>query len=270
MWLKRPTSCCKNLFRTVPSLSYIRCIPFIRYNWATPSPLDVIHLLDHRFQDARVRAYAVNTLTTANDRQLVNVLFQLCYLLRFEPHIDSSLMRFVLRRAVGNPAVVGRLLCIHILNAFCEDPPANANYNWLLTVLLRALPDVDRVRITNGLFIFQTLGDIFPQCYAEYVTASATSTQTATSGNSVFSSLGGRRPAADKMKQPKSAVDSTIEKMLAVPIPKEFYTPLSARLCISVEKYLALTEDSRKKSLAVNFSLDKPKSRADKLRVIYR
>ena len=221
-------------------------------------------MLDGRFQDSRVRAYAVTVISRVSDIQLLNVLSQLIYLLRFEPYSDSSLIRFIFRRAVGNPTVIGRKCCLYLLNTYAQDPVGCRSYGSLLNILLRALPDSDRVHISHGWYFFRKVDDAFREGYADYMLVSSATTGGATS--SIFS----RKKTPDRSKPPKSAVDSMIDRMIASRIPLEFCTSLSPRLCVGVEKYMALTDEGKKKTFSISLSVEKPASKSDKLRIVYR
>ena len=77
--------------------------------WAPPSAVQALQLLDRRFMDPKVRAYAVHCLESLPDDQLVLYMLQLCQQLKFESHIDSALSRFLLRRALMQPRLLGHI-----------------------------------------------------------------------------------------------------------------------------------------------------------------
>jgi hypothetical protein len=58
---------------------------------------------------SQVRAFAVSCLEGLNNEQLRQYLLQLTQVLKFEPFNDSSLARYLIRRAVRNPAGVGHM-----------------------------------------------------------------------------------------------------------------------------------------------------------------
>ena len=80
------------------------------FEWSRGRPVDAIELLDIRFSDPVVREYAVNRLDALNDDHLKDILLQLVQVLKYEPYHDSALMRFLLRRALLAPLVVGHPL----------------------------------------------------------------------------------------------------------------------------------------------------------------
>ena len=77
--------------------------------WAPPSPTQALQLLDRRFMDSKVRAYAVHRLEDLKDDELALYMLQLCQQLKFENYVDSALSRFLLRRALGNKKLIGHI-----------------------------------------------------------------------------------------------------------------------------------------------------------------
>jgi phosphatidylinositol-4,5-bisphosphate 3-kinase len=52
----------------------------------------------------------VQLLGTLDDDELHSFLLQLVQLLKFEPFLDGALVRFLFRRALGNPEKIGHTL----------------------------------------------------------------------------------------------------------------------------------------------------------------
>ena len=77
--------------------------------WQRPSPKHALQLLDRRFMDAKVRAYAVHCLEPLDDENLALFMLQLCQQLKFEAYIDSALARFLVRRAIISPRIIGHI-----------------------------------------------------------------------------------------------------------------------------------------------------------------
>eukprot|EP00475_Leptophrys_vorax_P005739 TRINITY_DN13463_c0_g1_i2.p1 TRINITY_DN13463_c0_g1~~TRINITY_DN13463_c0_g1_i2.p1 ORF type:complete len:775 (+),score=162.06 TRINITY_DN13463_c0_g1_i2:283-2325(+) len=83
--------------------------------WHTPeSPVHAIELLDVRYADYSVRAYAVKLLYVLKDDQLRLLLLQLVQTLKFEPYHDSPLTRLLIDRSLRNPFTVGHFLFWHL------------------------------------------------------------------------------------------------------------------------------------------------------------
>ena len=66
-------------------------------------------LLDNNFPDPKVRAYAVSCLSAMDDAKLGQYMLQLTQVLKHEPFLDSALARFLLRRSLLNPRIVGHI-----------------------------------------------------------------------------------------------------------------------------------------------------------------
>jgi hypothetical protein len=63
------------------------------YYWETPSYVQALQLLDQKYPDPRVRAYAVQLLGSLSDEELHSFLLQLVQLIKFEPFSDGALVR---------------------------------------------------------------------------------------------------------------------------------------------------------------------------------
>lgn len=77
--------------------------------WEPATPVEALQLLDRRFMDPKVRAYAVHCLEELPDDELALYMLQLCQQLKFETFIDSALARFLLRRALTNQRLIGHI-----------------------------------------------------------------------------------------------------------------------------------------------------------------
>lgn len=77
--------------------------------WEPATPVEALQLLDRRFMDPKVRAYAVHCLEELSDDELALYMLQLCQQLKFENFVDSALARFLLRRALTNQRLIGHI-----------------------------------------------------------------------------------------------------------------------------------------------------------------
>jgi CRP-like cAMP-binding protein len=77
--------------------------------WDKPTPAYALQLLDRRFMDPKVRAFAVHCLESLDDTNLALYMLQLCQQLKFENYVDSALSRFLIRRALSNPRTIGHI-----------------------------------------------------------------------------------------------------------------------------------------------------------------
>ena len=70
-------------------------------------PRDALELLDKKFADPRVRAFALRSLTLLSDNELEDYLLQMIQTLKYEPYHFGHLACFLLERAHGNRLRVG-------------------------------------------------------------------------------------------------------------------------------------------------------------------
>jgi hypothetical protein len=77
--------------------------------WEPPLPAQALQLLDRRFMDPKVRAFAVHCLEELEDDELALYMLQLCQQLKFENHADSALSRLLLRRSLANKRLIGHM-----------------------------------------------------------------------------------------------------------------------------------------------------------------
>jgi phosphatidylinositol 3-kinase len=82
--------------------------------WPPLAPLLALELLDAKYADPRVRAYAVRCLEKISDIDLADVILQLTQVLKYEAAHDSPLARFLMERALMNPPLIGHLLFWHL------------------------------------------------------------------------------------------------------------------------------------------------------------
>uniref|UniRef100_A0A8C3V5M1 Phosphatidylinositol 4-phosphate 3-kinase C2 domain-containing subunit alpha n=1 Tax=Catharus ustulatus TaxID=91951 RepID=A0A8C3V5M1_CATUS len=70
--------------------------------WPPLSPLAALELLDSKFADQEVRNTAVKWIETLSDDELTDFLPQFVQALKYETHLDSALVKFLLARALGS------------------------------------------------------------------------------------------------------------------------------------------------------------------------
>ena len=88
--------------------------------WDHSNARIALQLLDRRYPDPAVRTFAVLGLQRLTDDELLVYLLQLTQTLRFEPYSDSSLSRFLLRRALANTALLGHVLYWSLKAEMCD------------------------------------------------------------------------------------------------------------------------------------------------------
>ncbi|MED6290227.1 Phosphatidylinositol 4-phosphate 3-kinase C2 domain-containing subunit beta [Characodon lateralis] len=122
------------------------CLPEIYAllrQWACLGYLDALGLLHASFPDQELRRTAVQWMDSISDPELLDFLPQLVQALKYECYLDSSLVRFLLRRAIGDIRIAHYLFWL--LKDNLQDSQFSARYQHLLAALLccvgRALRD---------------------------------------------------------------------------------------------------------------------------------
>eukprot|EP01083_Nonionella_stella_P014829 41526_1 len=83
--------------------------------WAHPKrPEDALEFLDYKFADTKVREKAIFWLEDLHDGDLNKILLQLVQCLKYEPHHNSALSRFLLERSLKNPYQIGHFFFWHL------------------------------------------------------------------------------------------------------------------------------------------------------------
>lgn len=104
--------------------------------WAIPSyPIEIVCLLDARYQDYRVREYAVGVLKLLDDEDLRLYSLQLVQCLKYESYHDSPLARFLMERSIHSPYQIGHSVYWH-LKAEVHDPTCTERFAVILEELL--------------------------------------------------------------------------------------------------------------------------------------
>ncbi|XP_041835895.1 phosphatidylinositol 4-phosphate 3-kinase C2 domain-containing subunit beta isoform X2 [Melanotaenia boesemani] len=113
------------------------CLPEIYAllrQWACLGHLDALGLLHASFPDQELRRTAVQWMDSISDPELLDFLPQLVQALKYECYLDSSLVRFLLRRAIGDLRIAHYLFWL--LKDNLQDSQFSARYQHLLAALL--------------------------------------------------------------------------------------------------------------------------------------
>ncbi|XP_069370934.1 phosphatidylinositol 4-phosphate 3-kinase C2 domain-containing subunit beta isoform X1 [Paralichthys olivaceus] len=113
------------------------CLPDIYAllrQWACLGHLDALGLLHASFSDQELRRTAVQWMDSISDPELLDFLPQLVQALKYECYLDSSLVRFLLRRAIGDIRIAHYLFWL--LKDNLQDSQFSARYQHLLAALL--------------------------------------------------------------------------------------------------------------------------------------
>eukprot|EP01038_Epipyxis_sp_PR26KG_P012359 gene12359-16577_t len=171
--------CCLDYFQ----VSVVNEAIHLLYNWKQPNILDVIHLLDKRFSNAKVRSYAVNVLesysviiknnarsgaisqsTTALPQSywLSHVLYQLVLYLQYEPFIDSALSRFLIKQGLDAYETIGKQLFWYLyqFSQSAESIIVRLRFSTILTIYSSLLPSVIKARLHHGIYMLERIHSI--------------------------------------------------------------------------------------------------------------
>ncbi|XP_069570252.1 phosphatidylinositol 4-phosphate 3-kinase C2 domain-containing subunit beta isoform X2 [Brachyistius frenatus] len=113
------------------------CLPDIYAllrQWACLGHLDALGLLHASFPDQELRRTAVQWMDSISDPELLDFLPQLVQALKYECYLDSSLVRFLLRRAICDVRIAHYLFWL--LKDNLQDSQFSARYQHLLAALL--------------------------------------------------------------------------------------------------------------------------------------
>ena len=189
--------------------------------WSPPTPLEALQLLDRKFMDPKVRAYAVHCIEELKDEELSLYMLQLVQQLKFENHVDSALSRLLLRRSLKNKRVIGHIF-FWLLQSEVYNKDVKDRFTALLQIYLRNCGG-HRVELGQQMYVMKRL-----EAIAEKV-------------------VGGESKAARKQilqEQLKEAV-----------LPSQFQLPLDPHLRASgfcIEKCRVM--ESKKKPLWLNLT----------------
>ena len=123
--------------------------------WNRPTPVLALSLLDRRFLDPEVRAYACHCLEGIDDMELSLYMLQLCQQLKFETYIDSALARFLLRRAIINKPIIGHIF-FWFLHSELHNKDVASRFQVLLHVYLLNCGH-HRIELGQQMFVMKRL-----------------------------------------------------------------------------------------------------------------
>lgn len=131
------------------------------YKWEIPSYVQALQMLDQHYPDPRVRAYAVQLLGSLTDQELIGFMLQLTQLLKFETFHDSALVRFLMRRALGNPEKIGHTFFWY-LKAEMHVKEVKLRYGLLLNLYMRTCGSY-RTALGHQMLVMKRLEEVARQ-----------------------------------------------------------------------------------------------------------
>ena len=188
--------------------------------WKRPAPVQALQLLDRRFMDPKVRAYACMCLEELEDEELMLYMLQLCQQLKFESFIDSALARFLLRRALLSTKVVGHIF-FWLLQSEVYLADVSRRFTTLLQIYIKNCGK-HRIALGHQMFVMKRLEHV-----AQLVT---------------------------KGESKKDRLDILKSELKKVTFPPEFCLPLNPSLVIrGIDVERCRVMESKKKPLWLTF-----------------
>ena len=128
--------------------------------WPKPEPhemLRILELLDEAFHEPDVRQYATNCLDDLTDKALAACLPQLVQALKYEPYHTSDLARFLLKRALLSPLLIG-LPFFWCCKVELRGPHARERYSILIHCYLKHCGPVQRALVDQQAHLWSEEG----------------------------------------------------------------------------------------------------------------
>uniref|UniRef100_A0A8C8X868 Phosphatidylinositol 4-phosphate 3-kinase C2 domain-containing subunit alpha n=1 Tax=Panthera leo TaxID=9689 RepID=A0A8C8X868_PANLE len=133
--LKHP-NCLPKVLASAPNWKWVNLAKTysLLQQWPPLNPLTALELLDSKFADQEVRSIAVTWIEAISDDELTDLLPQFVQALKYEIYLNSSLVRFLLSRALGNIQIAHNLYWL--LKDALHDAQFGARYEHVLGALL--------------------------------------------------------------------------------------------------------------------------------------
>lgn len=131
-------------------------VHMLLYMWRRMEPVDALQLLDSRFPDPKIRAYAVQLLDELTDAGIRPYLLQLVQCLKHESYHDSALARFLVCRAIANPDMIGHIL-YWLLKSEVHINNVRDRFSLILGEYLRAVDPAVRTELGHQGFVMRRL-----------------------------------------------------------------------------------------------------------------
>lgn len=154
---KRPKALCKFLLAVdwMHPAAVHEC-HMLMDKWSVLQPMDALELLDARYADTKVRQYAIECLDKMPDNELKNCVLQLVQTLKYEPYHYSALARFLLKRSIVSPHLIGHSVFWHLKAEMC-NPAVSERHGLIIEEYLRRLPS--RREVLRQHYVTQQLLD---------------------------------------------------------------------------------------------------------------
>uniref|UniRef100_A0A8C5LJE9 Phosphatidylinositol-4-phosphate 3-kinase catalytic subunit type 2 alpha n=1 Tax=Jaculus jaculus TaxID=51337 RepID=A0A8C5LJE9_JACJA len=157
--LKYP-NCLPKILASVPNWKWVNLakIYSLLHQWPPLCPLTALELLDSKYADQEVRSLAVNWIEAISDDELTDLLPQFVQALKYEIYLNSSLVRFLLSRALGNIQIAHSLYWL--LKDALHDTQFGSRYEHVLGALLSVGGKGLREELSKQMKFVQLLGGV--------------------------------------------------------------------------------------------------------------
>ncbi|XP_030894070.1 phosphatidylinositol 4-phosphate 3-kinase C2 domain-containing subunit alpha [Leptonychotes weddellii] len=157
--LKHP-NCLPKVLASAPNWKWVNLAKTysLLQQWPPLHPLTALELLDSKFADQEVRSVAVTWIEAISDDELTDLLPQFVQALKYEIHLNSSLVRFLLSRALGNIHIAHNLYWL--LKDALHDAQFGARYEHVLGALLSVGGKGLREELLKQTKLVQLLGGV--------------------------------------------------------------------------------------------------------------
>lgn len=157
--LKHP-NCLPKILASAPNWKWANLAKTysLLHQWPPLCPLAALELLDAKFADQEVRSLAVSWIEAISDDELTDLLPQFVQALKYEIYLNSSLVRFLLSRALGNIQIAHSLYWL--LKDALHDTRFGSRYEHVLGALLSVGGKGLREELSKQMKLVQLLGGV--------------------------------------------------------------------------------------------------------------
>ncbi|XP_053418307.1 phosphatidylinositol 4-phosphate 3-kinase C2 domain-containing subunit alpha isoform X1 [Nycticebus coucang] len=165
LWEKRCycfkySNCLPKILASAPNWKWVNLAKTysLLYQWPPLHPLTALELLDSKFADQEVRSLAVTWIEAISDDELTDLLPQFVQALKYEIYLNSSLVHFLLSRALGNIQIAHNLYWL--LKDALHDAQFGTRYEHVLGALLSVGGKGLREELLKQTKLVQLLGGV--------------------------------------------------------------------------------------------------------------
>nr|XP_055138221.1 phosphatidylinositol 4-phosphate 3-kinase C2 domain-containing subunit alpha isoform X3 [Symphalangus syndactylus] len=165
LWEKRyycfkHPNCLPKILASAPNWKWVNLAKTysLLHQWPPLYPLIALELLDSKFADQEVRSLAVTWIEAISDDELTDLLPQFVQALKYEIYLNSSLVQFLLSRALGNIQIAHSLYWL--LKDALHDVQFSTRYEHVLGALLSVGGKRLREELLKQTKLVQLLGGV--------------------------------------------------------------------------------------------------------------